>query len=188
MRELTKSFFERDTEKVAEDLLGKILVKKTDNSELSGKIVETEAYFGPEDPASRASNGKTKISKVMWEEPGTILVYVVHSHDLINFITEEKGTPGAVLIRAIEPLEGKKIMKRRRERKNIYELCSGPGKLTEAFGISKEYNMKKINETNLRIIKNNEEVEIGCSSRIGVKEDLPGKYRFFIKNNKFLSR
>lgn len=182
---MDRSFFKRKSKEVAKDLLGNILIK----NELKGKIVETEAYFGPKDPASRASNGRTKISKVMWEEPGTILVYVVHSYNLFNIVTGRTGKPGAVLIRALEPLKGIRTMRDRRGFKELHKLCSGPGKLTEAFGIDKTYNKKNILDIGgLKIIRSNEKPEICSSKRIGVSEDLNQDLRFFIKGNEFLSR
>src|SRR6056297_594471 len=101
---ISREFFERPADVVARDLLGKILVRKINGKIYKGKIVETEAYFGEEDPASRASKGKTKISEMMWESPGKILVYNVHMYKMFNFVTYKKGKASAVLIRALEPL------------------------------------------------------------------------------------
>lgn len=186
--EVGRRFFKRDTKEVAKDLLGCKIIKRG-SKELKGKIVETEAYFGPEDPASRASNGKTKISKIMWREPGTILIYVVHSYNLFNLVTERTGKPGAVLIRSVEPLQGIEKMKELRGREDAQELCSGPGKFTEAFGIKKNLCKENVEELeNFRIMEGRKNFEIGSSRRIGVNEDLNEDLRFFIKGNRFLSR
>lgn len=189
--ELSSSFYQRDTKKVAKDLLGKILVRKTREGITSGITVETEAYYGPNDPASRAANGKTKISKPMWSKPGTILVYMVHANWLFNIVTEEKDVPGAVLFRALEPVKGVKNMKQRRNKTDIQELCSGPGKLTQALGITQEENEKKITTSPNLLIKTPKKprkFEIGTSHRIGVTEDMQEELRFYIQDSSFLSR
>src|SRR6056297_455640 len=101
---ISRDFFERPADVVAKDLLGKVLVRKIDGKTFKARIVETEAYFSENDPASRASKGKTKISEMMWESPGRILVYNVHMYKMFNFVTYKKGKASAVLIRALEPL------------------------------------------------------------------------------------
>lgn len=187
---LSPSFFQRETKTVAKRLLGKILLHRTEEGATSGKIIETEAYYGRDDPASRASRGKTKISQTMWGKPGTILVYVVHGYCLFNIVTEEKGKPGAVLIRALEPLRGVELMKKRRGMEEIHDLCSGPGKLTQALHITKAYNNCNLLELEDLLLTEGteEEVEIGTSDRVGVSEDLPEELRFYLKGNSFLSR
>jgi DNA-3-methyladenine glycosylase len=189
--QLSKSFYERDPKIVARCTLGKILVRRFGNTILSGKIVETEAYYGFEDPASKAYRSK-KLGEWMSSEPGTIFVYQVHGHWLFNIITEKKGTPSGILIRALEPLEGIGIMQTNRQRTDIRELTSGPGKLTKALGISDDHTGLNVADPGSKIIilENNktEKFEIVSSHRIGVTEDLPEKLRFYIKNNRFVSR
>jgi len=175
---LNEKFFERDTKKVAKELLGKVLVY----GNCKGKIVETEAYYGTGDPGSHAFKGPTPRSKIMFGPPGYVYVYFTYgNHFMLNFITEENGKPGAVLIRAVEPLEGITAMKRRRKNDN---LTNGPGKLTQAFGID-----KKLNGTigKVYIENSDEKPKIITTTRIGIKagSDLP--YRFYIKDNKFIS-
>lgn len=185
---LSKDFFDGPAEEIARRLLGCTIIHKLPDETLKGKIIETEAYFGSDDPASRASNGKTKISRVMWEPAGTILVYVVHSYNLFNLIVGEKGKAGAVLIRAVEPLKGIDKMKAKRKTDDIRNLCSGPGKFTQAFCIPRAYNNKNLEDIEaLRIIKRKSVPEISASHRIGVREDLKEKYRFFVKDNNFVS-
>jgi len=170
---LKQDFFAQDAEIVARELLGKILVRKENGKEKRAKIVETEAYYGPEDPASRAcKNGDLK--NTMESNAGTILVYGVHNNWLINFVTGTKGKAEAVLIRALEPL-------------NFNEKCSGPGLLTKALNINKNFHNKTIGNE-LYILDNPEKVEIIESFRIGIKKDLPKKLRFYIKDSKFVSR
>jgi len=173
---MSKKFFERDAKIVARELLGKIIVRKINGVEKRAKIVETEAYYGREDPASRArQNGDLR--ETMKDEPGTILVYGVHNNWLINFVTGKKGKAEAVLLRAVEPL-------------NFEEKSSGPGLLTKALQIDKKFHKQSIiNNKELMIIDNpNENFEIVESFRIGVKEDLPQKLRFYIKDNKHVSK
>ncbi len=184
---LKKNFFERDSGVVAKGLLGKTLVKGS----LSGLIVETEAYFGENDPASHASAKKSKRNHLMFGEPGTIYVYLNYGvHYLFNVVTEEKGVAGAVLIRALEPLTGLKTMKKKRKISNLKNLCSGPGKWTQAFGIDKRFNGLSVVEKNsvIKILDSRKKFEIVSTPRIGIKKGLDLNTRFFIKNNKFVSK
>lgn len=177
---LGKEFFARDAEIVARELLGKIFVRKNGNKILKAKIVETEAYLDENDPASRArQNGDLR--KTMLMVPGTILVYGVHSNWLLNFVTGEEETAEAVLIRALEPL-------------NFDADLSGPGKLTKSFDIGKSFHRKHICDHEEIWIENLgrdfqfENFEIVEGFRIGVKNDLPDKMRFYIKGNKHVSK
>ncbi len=180
---LPKSFYNRDAREVAISLLGCIIVKRDDG--LKGKIVETEAYYGLSDPASRA-----KKADIMWGEPGKIFIYMVHGNWLFNIITMPENVASGVLIRAVEPIEGIEIMKERRKRDKLTELTSGPGKFTQAFGIDKRYNGMKIygKDAPIYVKERKHEVEIEEDYRIGVKEDLPIPLRFYIKGNKFVSK
>lgn len=189
---LDREFFERDTAVVAKELLGKTFTHREEEQIFKGKIVETEAYFGLDDPASRAEKEKTKINENMWKKGGTTLVYMVHSYWLFNIATEGKDIPGAILIRAVEPLKGIDIMKDRRGRDREKELASGPGKFTQAFGISKDHHgMDVTSSEKLLVEEDGEDVpasKIGTSHRIGVTEDLERELRFFIKDNAHVSR
>jgi len=139
MRILQQSFYERDPREVAINLLGKLLVRILRGNRLSGIIVETEAYYGKNDPVSRARK-KGKLAEIMYGEAGYTLIYGVHGNWLLNITTYPKGSPGAVLIRAIEPVEGMDIMKKLRGVDELRALTNGPGKLTKALNIKKTEN------------------------------------------------
>jgi DNA-3-methyladenine glycosylase len=187
---LPKSFYERDAADVAREILGKILIRNTNKKILSGTIVETEAYYGLRDPASRAFKGKKSMNRIMWEEAGTIFIYMVHNNWLFNIITGKKDEPAGVLVRALEPLGGIEQMKKNRKKEELRDLTSGPGKLTEALGITKEFNCLRVwvSSSPITILDSKENFEIVASHRIGVSKDLPQPLRFFIRGNKFVSR
>jgi DNA-3-methyladenine glycosylase len=186
---LSNEFFERDPEIVAKELLGKKLIRKLDKSFLEGIIVETEAYFGFKDPASRAYNGKKNFNKLMWDEPGKVFIYNVHKYWMFNIVAHERGI-GAVLIRALEPTIGLEVMKTHRSVKKDVDLTNGPGKLTLALKIDKSLNGISVtsNDSEIIIVNNILDFKIGKSHRIGVTKDLERKLRFFIKGNKFVSK
>ena len=189
LKPLPVSFYARDTKLVAVELLGKLLVHYTPEGELIGKIVETEAYYGEGDPASHSFRGKTERSSVMWGPPGTAYVYFTYGmHFLLNVVTEREGVPGAVLIRALEPLKGIEIMQKNRGKKKLTELTTGPAKLTRAFGIDGRFNRRDLTRGNLIIAQGSREnFEIESTSRIGIKNGLDMKLRFYIKGNPFVS-
>ena len=190
---MPKRFYERSPEKVAKELLGKILVRRLENKTLSGIIVETEAYFGPGDPASRASHGIKNYNRLMWQEPGVAFIYNVHKYWMFNIVAHKPGGVGAVLIRAIEPIEGIDVMKRNRgiaDDRRIVELTNGPGKLTVALKIDKRLNgiCLTSKKSPIHIVGRQIHVRVSSSKRIGVKADLDRDLRFYIKENKFVSR
>lgn len=191
MKQLPRSFYERDTAQVARELLGKVLVHRSPDGTTSGRIVETEAYYGKGDPASRASRKRTKLNWLMWEKGGLAFVYMVHAQWLFNVTTEREGVPGAVLIRALEPLKGLELMKRRRGVTEERNLASGPGKLTKAMGITYAHHGLDLTggESELVITSGNPEpFKITSSHRIGVSADLKRKLRFYIKENPYVSK
>lgn len=167
-----------------------MLVNRSREGATSGKIVETEAYFGRGDPVSRASRKRTRLNEIMWWKGGLAFVYTVHAHELFNVTTEPEGTPGAVLIRALEPLEGLELMRRRRDVGRERELTSGPGKLTRALGITKEHHGLDLTSSKwLMILKGESKgFEVATSHRIGVTADLERELRFYIRDNPFVSR
>jgi DNA-3-methyladenine glycosylase len=147
MKSLSRSFFARPTLEVARDLVGAVLCAEAGGALVRGRIVECEAYLGSEDPASHAARGPTPRSSIMFGPPGVAYVYFSYGmHHCLNFVTEPRGTAGAVLIRALEPLAGRQIMERRRggdrpgRSLRRRDLCSGPGKLCQALGIDLAWN------------------------------------------------
>ena len=180
--EVKIAFFSRDTLKVAKELLGKTL--KFGN--LSGIIVETEAYKGYPDEASHAAK-RTKRSSIMFDTFGKYYIYFVYGNYYCLNITTEEGKPGAVLIRAVEPLTGIDIMKKRRNTEDLFNLTNGPSKLCQAFGIDKRINDTYVNDK-ISIINNNIKPRIVSSTRIGIKKAVDLKWRFYIKDNNYISK
>lgn len=186
---LKQNFYKRDTITVAEELLGKIITKYEKNNLLSGIIVETEAYKGNKDPASHSYRGITKRNNVMFEDGGKAYIYFVYgNYYCFNIVTETKGNGSAVLIRAIEPLEGIQIMQRRRPKaKDIVNLTNGPGKLCTAFKIDKNFNGMDLTSGNILLTEGKKNFDIMVSRRIGIKNDNNYNYRFFVKDNNFVT-
>jgi DNA-3-methyladenine glycosylase len=189
-RKLDRKFYDRPTLQVAKELLGKYLVIQKDGHLLSGKIVETEAYIGFKDPASHAYRGMTPRNQVMFGDPGYAYVYLTYGmHHCLNLVTEKKGYPAAVLIRALQPAEGIELMKKRRGRQNLEDLTSGPAKLCQALGIDRSLNGADLCSDIIYVEDRGGVVkEIVSSTRIGINEGKKKKWRFFIKNNEFVSR
>ena len=146
MSTLTRAFYDRPTLDVASELLGKVLVHRRQSAVTSGLIVEVEAYIGEDDPACHAAPGPTRRNEPLYGPPGFSYVYLNYGiHCLVNVVTEAEGAPAAVLIRALEPLDGIPTMRRRRTRTakgrrtvSTADLCRGPGNLTMAMGITLE--------------------------------------------------
>jgi DNA-3-methyladenine glycosylase len=187
---LPREFFVRDPAFVARELLGKRLIHRIEGGSLEGVIVETEAYFGLLDPASRAFRGKKDYNRLMWGEPGRVFVYNVHRYWMFNVVAHEPGEIGAVLIRALEPTIGLDAMLRNRPVEDHEELTSGPGKLTIAFGMDKSLHGHDVTdpESEVYFVDGSLEHEIGTSRRIGVTRDLDMDLRFFAKGNPYVSR
>jgi DNA-3-methyladenine glycosylase len=156
---LPRGFYARPTLAVARDLIGKVLVHESPSGIVSGVIVETEAYIGEADPACHAAPGRTARNAPLYGPPGIAYVYLNYGmHHLVNAVTEPEGSPAAVLIRALEPLEGEPLMRRRRAvdgRRAAAlawaELCRGPGNLTRALGISLCHNRHDLTGSAVRI-------------------------------------
>lgn len=191
MKVLSRRFYERDPALIARGLLGKVLVRRLDSKILSGKIVETEAYYGKNDQASRAYKGRKMFNELMFTDVGKTFIYMVHANWLLNMVAHVKGGVGAVLIRAIEPLQGIETMQKNRNVKDIRNLTSGPGKLMKALAITKELNGIDVTKRNSKLVVvegEKECCEICSSHRIGVKTDLPQELRFFVKGNRFVTK
>lgn len=193
MKPLPRSFYERYTIDVAKDLLGKLLVRRfPDSSYVAGVIVEVEAYRGEDDPASHAYRGLTSRNKVMFGKPGVAYVYFTYGmYHCLNIVTEPEGVPAAVLIRAVEPVFCIDIMMKFRETKDIRNLTNGPGKLTMAFSITRELNGVDMTEDDILFVSNYNKYSkfnIGVSSRIGIRVGLDKPWRFYIKENPYVSK
>ena len=199
---LSREFYNRDTVLVAKELLGKVLVTKEMDAVCKGKIVEVEAYMGPEDKAAHSYGGRrTKRVEVMYGEPGFAYVFIIYGlHYCMNTVTREKGVPQAVLIRALEPIKGLDMMSNRRFKKNYdkltkkekINLTNGPAKLCSAMNIDKSLNAEDLcGETNYIEEGGKENFDTGVSKRIGVDyageaKDYP--WRFFIEGNAYVSK
>ncbi len=191
---LRRPFYQRPTLEVAEDLIGKVLVRRFGAARASGIIVETEAYIGQDDLACHASKGRTPRTEVMFGPSGRSYVYLIYGfYHCLNAVTEAEGFPAAVLIRAIEPLEGVDLMRRNRPRApKISDMGSGPGKLCQALGVDKDMNGISLSGTTLWIEDQLlDPGTVASSPRIGV--DYAGDYRdkpwrFFVEGNPHVSR
>ncbi len=180
MKPLSRKFFDRPPEVVARELLGKVLKV----GPCSGVIVETEAYAT--DPASHAHTRTTR-SAIMYDTYAHVYVYFIYGmYWCLNFTTE-KNKAGAVLIRAIEPLTGIDVMRKRRGVEMIEQLCSGPGKLCQAFGIDGSFNGKLVGKE-VGVFDNGCDVGvIGVSSRIEITSARDLDWRFYVEGNRFVS-
>ena len=187
-RPLPHSFYARPTVEVARDLLGMILV----HGDTAGRIVETEAYLGLDDLAAHASHGVTPRTKVIFGHAGHAYVYFIYGmHCCLNFVAETEGVPGAVLIRALEPVAGIDEMRLRRPgAKRIRDLANGPGKLTRAMGITLGMTGVDVTRGDLTVRRPRkmDEIRIGVSPRIGITKCADWPLRFFIEGNEFVSR
>jgi len=190
---IERKFYSRNTIDVARDLLGKVLVRIIDGKVISGAIVESEAYRSTDDPASHSHRGKTERNSVMFGEVGHAYVYFTYgNHYCLNIVAKEDNTPaGAVLIRAIEPIEGISFMRRYRKTSDPYNLTSGPGKLTQALKVTKRQNGVDVTKKEELYVVNGkhiDESEIVATSRIGIRVALDKPWRFLIADNEFVSK
>ncbi|MEL3913357.1 DNA-3-methyladenine glycosylase [Treponema pedis] len=185
-------FFNLQTEELAKALLGKLLLIKTENGIAGGYIVETEAYLGVTDRACHSFGGKrTPKVEAMYSQAGTIYIYTIHTHKMLNIVSCGKDNPQAVLIRAIEPVLGIPQMEKNRGTKGTV-LTNGPGKLTKAMGITSIHNMMKMQQSELYIDFKNSKTpkKIKSSPRIGIPDKgiwTLKNLRFFVNGNKFVS-
>lgn len=186
---LDRAFFARDTAEVARDLLGYKLLHHQPEGVTAGLIVETEAYLQG-DPACHASRGMTPRNRPMFGPPGFAYVYFIYGlYYCFNVVTASKGVGEAVLIRALEPVTGFDLMRQRRSRSKITELCSGPARLAQAMGIGRAQNEADLTGNDLFIAGPRLwPQEITTTTRIGIRqgEDLP--LRFYVIGNSFVSK
>ena len=189
---LSPRFYARATEEVARRLLGHVLVSDVGGERTVGRIVETEAYVGPHDPACHAYGGRrTARTEALYGPPGTAYVYFTYGmHWCLNAVTEAEGYPAAVLIRALEPLEGAEIMRRRRGGAPDEALCAGPARLCEALGISGALNGASLAHPPLRIVRDagRRPWEIVTTARVGIRTAADWPLRFAVAGSPWVSR
>ena len=192
-KRLPRSFYLRPTLIVAKNLLGKYFVRTLGKQTLVGKIVEVEAYLGEKDPASHTYRGKTKRNEVMFKKGGHLYVYFTYGmHFCANVVTEKEGIGHAVLLRAIEPVEGLELMRRNRgysTDESDKNLTNGPAKMCEAYGIGREENGTDLLGDKIFITTGESITKSGiaASQRIGIRKATDKKWRFYIKGNDFVS-
>jgi len=194
---LSRDFFSQGTLIVARLLLGKRLVRRLDGHRLAGCIVEAEAYVGGEDKGCHASVGRTQRNEVMFGPPGHAYVYFTYGmHWMFNVVTEMEGFPAAVLIRSLQPQEGVAEMARNRKGRAVFDLCSGPAKLTQALGITRALNGMDLCARGAELwIEDAPPIpaaDIAIGPRIGLNsvpepwKSIP--WRFYVRDNPFVSR
>ncbi len=189
---LPGSFYDREADLVARDLLGAILEHRGKDGTMAGRIVEVEAYMGPHDPACHAAAGLTRRTRPLFGPPGSIYVYFIYgNHWCVNAVTREAGYGAAVLIRALEPIEGLALMRRRRRLVNDdRDLANGPGKLCAALGIDAGQNENSLQTGALRILPGApvDDAEVRVSPRVGITKAAGELLRFFVADNDYVSR
>jgi DNA-3-methyladenine glycosylase len=164
-----RSWFDRSAAEVAPDLLGALLIHDTSGGRVAGRIVEVEAYLGPEDLAAHSSRGRTPRNAVMFGEPGHLYVYLVYGmHHCVNVVCGPGGKPEAVLLRAAAISEGVELARARRGAVADPRLASGPGNLAAAFGIDRRHNGNDLLSGPIRLAEPPEPVEVERSARVGV--------------------
>ena len=185
---LGRGFYARPPVDVARECLGKILV----HGKTAGRIVETEAYLGVDDRAAHAWRGITDRTRVLFGPPGHAYVYFIYGmYECLNFVAEEKGKAGCVLIRALEPLAGIEVMQKRRPRaRRLEDLASGPGKLTLALDITRKLNGVDLTRgpLDVREHKHEDSIEIEVTPRVGITHCADWPLRFLIAGSRFVSR
>ena len=194
---LPRDFYRRPTLDVTRDLIGKVLVHDTAAGKTAGVIVEAEAYIGESDPACHAAPGPTRRNAPLYGPPGIAYVYLNYGiHYLVNAVTEAEGSPAAVLIRALEPAEGERLMRRRRARLagraaasfDAVELCRGPGNLTRALGIALRHNQRDLTGGALRIEDwGGRSRPVAWSRRVGINVGVEAEWRVFASDSAAVS-
>ncbi len=190
-RALTSDFYNRPTEVVARELLGKLFVRHIGDSVLSGIIVETEAYLPEGDEASHAWRGRTRRNAAMFEQGGILYVYMIYGiHYCLNFVTEERDLGCAVLLRAVEPVHGIAEMRARRGVQPVEQLCNGPGKVAAAFGLTTDHSFTSACGSGTYVQPGREVAgrDILATPRIGITKSAGLPLRFSIKNSAFVSK
>ena len=195
---LPREFYARPTLDVARDLLGKVLVHHASDGTAAGRIVEVEAYIGEDDPACHAAPGPTGRNAPLYGPPGVAYVYLNYGlHYLVNAVTEDQGSPAAVLIRALEPVDGLELMRARRSQARWrrgkpaptdHELCRGPGNLTLALGITLAQNTVPLTQPPLMIEDRGDRIErVLWGPRIGIRVGTERPWRCMVAGSRAVS-
>ncbi len=199
-RLVRRAFFDRDPRQVCPELLGKIIVRREGRKVLAGRIVELEAYLGADDAAAHAAAGRTARNDVLWGPPGHAYIYFIYGvHYCLNISCMPEGEAGCVLVRALEPLSGIKQMALARHMqdldfnvsRNVCKLASGPGKLSEALGITRERDNGKdmlSSQSDLQVLDDGHEVdEVETTVRIGITKSADMPLRYLVAGNPCIS-
>lgn len=198
--ELGPEFFRGQARHVARDLVGTLLLvedaaaegdgtDEADGGAVGGLVVEAEAYVNAVDPACHLAAGRTPRTEPFFQGPGTIYVYSIHGHDMLNFISSYRDHPEGILIRAIEPTHGRDPMRERRGRTDPVHLASGPGKLTQALGITRaEFDGQPLSESRLAVFETDVDPEVEASRRVGISEAADWPLRFTARESAFVSQ
>lgn len=189
---LPRDFYHgKDTLEIARLLVGKILIHESPAGKITGRIVEVEAYCGnPEDPACHAAKGKTKRNQAMFGQPGHAYVYFTYGmHTCFNVVVQDANVADAVLVRAVEPLEGLILMQRRRGISEKRLLCSGPGRLCQAFDIALSHDGADLIKPPLYIVDDGYvPAALATTPRIGISQAKELPWRFYEAGSMFVSR
>src|SRR4051794_33499316 len=184
MTVLGREFFDRSVHKVAPDLIGATLLFNS----VGGEIVEVEAYHHT-DPAAHSYGGRTPRNALMFGPPGYVYVYRSYGiHWCVNFVCEEEGSASAVLIRALRPMAGLRAMRRRRRNADERLLCSGPGRLCQALGISDRHNGRALDAPPFELHARTEKPDIAVGLRIGITKAVDQPWRYGLAGSRFLSK
>ena len=189
---LAIDFYEKPTLDLAQSLLGCLLIKETPEGFCSGYIVETEAYMGPCDRAAHSfGNRRTKRTEIMFGQSGLVYTYQMHTHTLVNVVSGGVDKPEAILIRAVEPVEGIELMQQRRGLQAVKKLTNGPGKLTKALGITMQDYGLSCTKPPIYITPGMIPENISSGPRIGIGNSGEAKdypWRFWITGNSYISK
>ncbi len=188
---LPAKFYDRDTEQVARDLLGAVLLCTTAHGVASGRIVETEAYLGEHDLACHAAAGLTARTRWLYGAPGTAYVYFIYGvHWCFNAVTRAVGSPSAVLVRAVEPLDGVELMRERRGAVRDRDLTNGPGKLCEALGITGVLNGQPLRKSAIEILRGEQipDSRVRLTPRIGITKSAEWPLRWLVADSAYVSK